>query len=773
MTNHALWDDALKDATPEQLQEYAVQAPQLLTGVSVAGSDNVVRDTGLLLTKKQVIDLRKYEAAGLALPHTLKDVIDYLRFGVGQDGGAGLKPEDFLSTFQNTRNHARRWSPLREKIMMTGTDLKSFARSMINYGEGIEEVVAEVKASDLIERRNIKTLEELRQLEMEMGDKFPGIELEEDTLSSLGYYLDRIFKRIENNLGEVTDIKKELDTFGYDLREHVLPGIKRRVDQIDGNTLPADIKHLKDIIDQRALEIDIKNTEYKAAVQEALKAAAGMNIAGLAMAIYMGVEAENIRAQRNRLYAEQEQDVQILDAKNQTLGSLARVKHDLQSAMIVAVDADVATQNLMYVWNTMFHAVRDSFEAIGGIDNALSLNIFVRQFREVVAPWREIEKTSDKLLQVFKDADEEYDRNYSSSTRAMNVTPINSRSLSATMHSMTLGIQASAGYPPVDKALLATSNQQMRDDRNDAGVWCTKLNYLPHLYDRFNRLVLNVGTASMNLQEAAQDSQYTLEKNIGRLGRLEADLRDELNGDNDVELIAELEHERTRLLDAAVQSVREPGSTVRDCLKDICDAFDQRLTRAYLVDFEREAREATAEIEALRAKLVIIQDQRQVVIDAVKAIEKAGLDELAKGIVLTIEKLKELGLAPPEIQLVMFAIEQLKKTMEDIGKGIRFLDMVRESDKLQEKIEALSKQIDLESSIISTSAGKTKYIHAIHAIEDQRKVYASEYAKAATAFEQFVNAMGAEQFADSAARSLGFTQEARQFLEFLAPVARP
>ncbi|MDR9750169.1 alpha-xenorhabdolysin family binary toxin subunit A [Pseudomonas sp. SZMC_28357] len=773
MTSHDLWDDALRGATPEQLNDFAAQVPKLLTGVSVAGDDNVIRDTGLLLTKKQVIDLRKYEAAGLALPYTLKDVIDYLRFGAGQDGGAGLRPEDFLTTFQNTRNHARRWSPLREKIMMTGSDLKTFARSMLNYGEGMEEVAAEVKASGLLERYNIKTMEQLRELELELGDKFPGIELEEDTLSNLGYYLDRIFEKIETNLEIVTAIKKELDTFGYDLREHVLPGIKLRVGMIDGSTLSADIKRIKEIIDQRALEIDIKNTEYKAAVQEALKAAAGMNIVGLAMAIYMGVEAENIRAQRNRLYAEQEQDIQTLNAMNQTLGSLARVKHDLQSLMIVSIDADVATQNLMHVWNSLFLSVRTSFQSISRINNALGLAIFMRQFREIVAPWGDIEKNSDKLLQVFKDADEEYDRNYTSSTRPMNVTPINIRSRTVTMRNMAIGVQAGAAYPSIDKALLASSNQQMRDDRTDAGVWCTKLNYLPHLYDRFNRLVLNVGTAGMKLQEAAQDNQYTLDLNIGRLARLEADLRDELNGDNDLELITELERERTQLLDDAVQSVREPGNTVRDCLKDISDAFDQRLTRAYLVDFEREAREAAAEIDVLRAKLVAVQDERKVVIDAVKAIEKSGLDELGKGIVLTIEKLKELGLAPPEIQLVMFAIEQLKKTTEDIGNGIRFLDMVRESDKLQEKIEALSRQIDLESSIISTSTGKAKYIHAIHAIEEQRHVYASEYAKAATAFEHFVRAMDAEQFADSAARSLGFTQQARQFLEFLGPVARP
>lgn len=287
MSNDFLWGDALKNATQEEVVKFAVEAPKLFADGSVGALDGSTRASGLLLTKKQIIDLRKYEAAGLALPYTLEDVTNYLRFGVGQNGGSGLNPEDFLVTFLSTRNHARRWSPLRERIMLTGRGLKDFADSMLTYGASMKEVYSEVKASGLLEKHNIKTLEQLKKLELELGDKFPGIELEDDTISTLDYYLKRIFEKIDFNLQTVGGIKKDLDVFGYDLREHILPGIKLRVGLIESSSLPEDIKQLKAVIDERAKEIDIKNTEYKAAVQEALKAAAGMNIVGLAMAIYI------------------------------------------------------------------------------------------------------------------------------------------------------------------------------------------------------------------------------------------------------------------------------------------------------------------------------------------------------------------------------------------------------------------------------------------------------------------------------------------------------
>lgn len=752
MSSPNLWGDALKNATPEQVMHFAAEAPKLLTNASTSDSDAVVRDAGLLLTKKQIIDLRKYEAAGLALPYTLKDVEDYLRYGAGQDGGSGLRPADFLTTFQNTRNHARRWSPLRERIMMTGRGLKDFASSMLTYGASMKEVYRDVRASGPLEKYNIKTLAQLKALEQELGDKFPGVELETDTVSTLDYYLSRIFEKIDSSLKVVEGIKKDLDLFGYDLREHILPGIKLRVGLIDNSSLAADIKQLKAVIDERAKEIDIKNTEYKAAVQEALKAAAGMNIVGLAMAIYMGVEAENIRAARAQLYAEQERDIQILASKNQTLGSLARVKHDLQSLMIVAIDADVATQNLMHVWSVLHLCVKNSLGTVNKINDALSLRIFMTEFEEVVNPWKQIESDSDRLIQVFKEADEEYERNYSMQPRAVDGVSL-----------------FSPAYPPLNLAALRSNHVQLRDARTQAQVWLVKLGYLPDLFDRFNRLVTNVGQGASQLQSSALESTFDLENTLRRLTRNEKERQEE----TDPQVIEEINDERKHLLNSATRSITERATQVRRCLSNIHDPFDRRLTQAYILDFERDEQLAKAEIAALQSKLVAFRVERNVIIDAVNTLEKNGIEELGKDIELTLGKITELGLTPPEVKLVMMAIDQLKKTIIDAGKAIRFLDMLRESDKLQKKIEALVNEIDRENSIIQSSTGKVIYLQAIHLMEDLRHAYASEYSAAVSAFETFLAAIAAPQFANDDELSAAFKEQVPLFIRFLVPVSQP
>ncbi|MGV8887485.1 MAG: alpha-xenorhabdolysin family binary toxin subunit A [Pseudomonas sp.] len=752
MSNDFLWGEALEHATPEEVVQFAIEAPKLFADGSVGALDGSTRDSGLLLTKKQIIDLRKYEAAGLALPYTLDDVRNYLRFGAGQDGGPGLNPEDFLSTFLNTRNHARRWSPLRERIMLTGRGLKDFAGSMLIYGASMKEVYSEVKAAGLLEKHNIKTLEQLKKLELELGDKFPGIELEEDTISTLEYYLKSIFDKIDSNLQTVGGIKKDLDVFGYDLREHILPGIKLRVGLIESSSLPEDIKQLKAVIDERGNEIDIKNTEYKAAVQEALKAAAGMNIVGLAMAIYMGVEAENIRARRNELYAQQEKDIQTLASKNQTLGSLARVKLDLQSLMIVAIDADVATQNLMHVWSVLHLCIKNSSSAVGRINDALSLRIFMTEFEEVVGPWEQIKSDSDKLIEVFKEADEEYERNYGNTSRAMAFAAL---------------LQET--YPALDLVALKVSHLQMSEHRTQAHVWRVKLDYLPDLFDRFNRLVQGVGQGAMELQTAALESSNQLKVSLGRLDRLEM----ELEGESDEQVIEEIKGERQQLLNYVADAIGPQGTRLSKSLKEISDAFDMRLTLGYITDFDRDEEQAKAELVVLKEKIVALKDERKSVIDAIEILEKKGIEELGKNIALTIDKVIALGLTPPQVAVVMLAIDQLKKTIGDIGEGIRFLDMVRESDKLQVKIAALDKEIDLQDGAVSASADKIKYLQAIHSIEEQRKVYVASYSPAISAFERYLAATDKDAFTDDDVRSATFKAQAKLFIAFLNPVSVP
>lgn len=754
MNSNKVWDEALKDASADDITRFAQLAPKTLSNASTPAQEGESRGKGLLLTKKQIIDLRKYEAAALALPFTLADVRDYLNFGDDAGGGAGLRPEDFLRTFSATRSHALRWSPLRESIMLTGSQLKLFAASMVRYGKDVEDVYKDVAAAGLLDKHDIRTLGQLKALELEMGDKFPGIELDADTVSDLGYYLGQIFKRIEDNLNSVKSIKDTLDLFGYDLRQYILPDIKLRVSLIGGSSLPAEVEMLKQQIDERALRINEKNDEYKKAVEKSVGAAAGMNLIGLALAIYLGVEAESIRAERNKLYKEQEAAIEELRRKNQTLGSLSRVKHDLQGLELVAVDADIATQNLMHVWNVMHLYIKTSQDAVAEITDALRLRRFISAFNEVVHPWKQIETDADALIAVFKEADEEYERNYAIRSRA----------------SFTLAMMS--GYRDVDLKVMADNIALMRDGAVQSRALFIQWNYLPQLHDRFHDLVLNVSKSSSVLSESALSTKVALETRIRSLERLEEELAEATARGNEQD-IEEIKIDRANELERVATLMQQSTRGLTDQLSAIHDVFDRRLSLGFINDLEKDQQAVGVAIDQLKEERAERQKERSVVSEAIGLLQKGGIEAIGNDLVLTLEQVTKLGIAPTEVQLVMLAIEQLKKTIEQIGDGIRFLDLVRERDKLAEKIKALGSAIEMKNKELASLEGKVKFIQVIHAIDDQRQRYVAEYQGVVEGYRSFARQIDVGQYAEESERSSGFIQQARLFIAFLSPLSLP
>ncbi|WHS61194.1 alpha-xenorhabdolysin family binary toxin subunit A [Pseudomonas sp. G2-4] len=752
MNTHAVWNEALEDASTEDIIRFAQLAPKTLSNASTPAQEGESRGTGLLLTKKQIIDLRKYEAAALALPYTPGDVRDYLSFGDDAGGGAGLRHEDFLRTFRATRQHAQRWSPLRESIMLTGSQLKLFAASMTLYGRAMDEIYQEVQPTRELDKYNIQTLEQLRKLELELGKKFPGIELAPDIVSDVGYYLDQILQRVEDNYKRVKSIKDELDLFGYDLRQYILPDIKLRLSLIGGTALPIEIEMLKLEVDDRALRIKEKNDEYAKAVEKSLGAAAGMNLIGLALAIYLGVEAEGIRAERYRLYQEQEAAIEALRSKNQTLGSLSRVQHDLQGLELVAIDADIATQNLMHVWNVMHLYITTSQEAIANIHDALTLRRFILIFRQVAHPWTQIAHDADALIAVFKEADRDYERIYGIRTRAaLTLAPFALRN----------------DYPKVDLKVMADSNRRMRDGAVQARALFIQWNYLPQLQARFDDLVLSVGKSSDVLSESALSTKMALEGRIRSLQELEKELANAF----DERGIEEIKSDRAEVLAGMSRWAEQATRRLSDQLSGIHDVFDRRLSLGFIDDFEKQQQAVEATLGQLQSERVDRQNERAQVSEAIGLLSKGGIEAIGSDLVLTLEQVTKLGIAPPEVQLVMQAIEQLKKTLVQVGEGLRFLDLVRERDKRVEKIQALSRDIDAQSHELMALKGKARFIRVIHGIDDERRRYVGEYQGAVSGYRAFARLMDANAYVEENERSADFIKHARQFIAFLTPLS--
>lgn len=384
------------------LDDAANQASQLFSASSADNDDT--RGSGLILTKDQLKDLKRYEIAGLALPIELEDVIAYLGYRNG--AGTGLEPEDFQKTFKLVHAHASLWNPLRTDLLTVNDKLVLFSGSIQTYGESMSEVFDDIEALGLVEKYNISTLEDLKRVEMELGQEFPGIK--QTDRADIGSFLNDILEKVREQEALANGIKDRLDAFGFDLANTITPEIQSTLKKINNNTLDAEIKALQTGIDNRALTIEEKNKEYKKLVGDAI---AGIS-SGLIMVIYASVQAEKVRKERNELKKQQQADIAQMSHKNKVLASLARVRMDIQDLELIAIDADIATKNLITVWNKLAGFIVASSREVEGINDGLNMRRFRNRFNLVVGPWRTIEKDAKALLRVFAQADAEFRAEY-------------------------------------------------------------------------------------------------------------------------------------------------------------------------------------------------------------------------------------------------------------------------------------------------------------------------------------------------------------------------
>ncbi|MBK3463704.1 alpha-xenorhabdolysin family binary toxin subunit A [Pseudomonas sp. MF6776] len=696
-----------------KIVENATKAPAVFISASLGEGNEYNRDTGIQLTKEQIISLRKYEVLGLSLPVRLQDVIAYLNYGAGDSGGLGLKPVDFLRTFSTTYDHAKRWSPLREKIMLTGTDLKIFAGSIIRTGSGIVEIYEDLKVSRYLEEHNISTPEQYLELKRKIPN-LPDLALPEGDVPEIKAYLNDMLGKVRQCHQKAERVREQLDSFGKDMREKVLPEIKLRLEFVSRNTYQADIQVLQGEIDQRSKEIDELNKQYDQLVQEAIAAAATFNVAGLILGIYQGVKAEEIRKKRNNLKAEQQAANQKMASKSQTLASLNKIRDDLQNLDYVAIEAEVATQNLMLVWNALSTYITASIKEVDSLHEATSLRRFKNQILAIIDPWEQIKSSADQLLDVFAAADKEYGNKFQSfrSKRIMFSLPNNQT------------------YPQVNVAALRAHSAAMQKSNTTAQMLFEQFNYMPGIVRNMNDLSIAVQRATFDMRSQARTDIIHLERAREKLKGYQA----ELAYPEDVEEVREdMENE----LKSTSNKISERYEDLKVIRSSLSTAYDRATSQQWIATLQQD-RDVT---EALKVKsdekLTDLEKQMKSASEGIDLIAKAGVEKIGQEAQLTLDNLKALGLAPPQVQIAMLAIDTLKKIISGIGEAISFLNMLDAYNKLRDKAADLRVQLKKYKSDIARTDGKIQLVNALDQLDEGRWGYVNEYSNLVNGFDSF------------------------------------
>ncbi|MFJ2323432.1 MULTISPECIES: alpha-xenorhabdolysin family binary toxin subunit A [unclassified Pseudomonas] len=696
-----------------KIVEAAAKAPQIFVNASLGEGEEYNRGTGIQLTKEQIISLRKYEVLGLSLPVRIQDVISYLNYGAGDVGGVGLKPADFLRTFTMTYDHARRWSPLREQIMLTGTDLKIFAGSILRTGRGIVEIYDDLKASRYLEEHDITTPEQYLALKRQIPD-LPALTLSADDVPDIKGYLNDMLAKVRQCHQKAERVRAELDSFGIDMREKVLPEIRLRMEFVLKNTYQADIKLLQNDIDQRSKEIDGLNKQYDQLVQEAIKSAATLNIGGLILGIYQGVKAESIRKERNMLKEEQQLANQKMASKSQTLKSLNKVRDDLQNLTYVAIEAEVATQNLMLVWNALSTYVSASAKEVDQLQEATSLRRFKNQIVGIIEPWEQIKSSSDQLLGVFAAAEKEYGSNFQTFRSKKVMLSMRNNSSSQDFNVVALRVHAAA----------------VQESNTTAQMLFEQFNYLPGTVRTMNELAVAIQKTTFDMRNQSQANIIHLERAQTKLKGYQAELAYPEDAD---EVREDMEGE----LKLVFKKIAECAEDLKSTRNGMNTAYDRETSQEWIATLQQDLDATrTLKIKA-EEKVTALGAEMKSVAEGIDLITKAGVEKIGKEAKLSLDSLKALGMAPPQVAVALLAIDTLKKIVSGIGESISFLNMLAGYNRLKDKAADLRAQVKKYANDIAQTEGKIQLVEVLDQLDDGRWSYVNEFSNLVAGFESF------------------------------------
>lgn len=708
----------------DKIVDAAAQAPKVFIAASLGEGEEYNREPGIQLTKEQIISLRKYEVLGLSLPYRYNDVVAYLNYGAGDEGGLGLTARDFLRTFTMTYDHAKRWSPLRQEIMLTGTHLKLFAGKIIENGEGIVEVYEDSEVAKYLDEHDINTVEEYLQLKLK-HPRLPDITLPSGDIPEIKYYLNSMLTDVKDCQTKAERVRLELDRFGTDLREKVLPEVKLRLKAVSENTYKQDIQVLQDDIDLRAAEIDELNKQYDQMVKEAITAAATLNIGGLILGIYQGVKAEQVRSKRKQLKEVQDIAIQKMASKSQTLSSLNRVRGDLQNLSAVTIEAEVATQNLMLVWEALGLYISSSATEVDKINDTVRLRTFIRNVRKVFKPWVDIGTSSDALLAVFAEAQREYEMG---------------NLISRKMGRMISMFKVS-DYPAFDVAALRTYNSGVQNSSIRTQMLFQRHDYLPGVVERMTGLALVIDRTTYALRSRSQTTIHVLRQALNNLEEIQEDFESSHDKNEKYEISKEMEEE----LKGAFATIIEETKDLKKIQIDLSTRYDKDASQQWIATLEQDRTFAEAQKNNAEAKRVELDSQMKSISDAIELIERSGVEKIGQEAQLTVDNLMAMGMAPPQVQVALLAMDMLKKMLSGMAETISYMNMVAGYNRLQERAKQLRSEAEAYTKDIALIQGKIELVQSLDALDSGRWDYVKEFVNIVSAFEQFSRAFEQEK----------------------------
>ncbi|MEE5098557.1 alpha-xenorhabdolysin family binary toxin subunit A [Pseudomonas alliivorans] len=360
------------------------------------------RATALILTKEDILSIKRYERHSLNLPNTLERVKQQL--GFAHSGISGLEPQDLLLTYRAINQHAQSWSAIEVDIKAKGFDLDLFAGEFSNQGKQILDYVDKMELA----RQLQLTVDELTIETVRSLTPAPLTKTDKTVCLSLAEMLKKIAVQMEAHRKASKKLAKDIKQFAHTLTVDLVPVINDKVALANRSDLDEDLIALEKEINRLTVDIDQKHQEYSTTRTHITLGLLGGLVGLIVTDSIFGAQAEAIRKEKNRLIKEKKARLEMLGQKRPLAAAIRNLEILFEDMKIRMLDAHQSAVNLQDLWTMLAKYVDNAARRLADISDDQTLLDFVLEFKSVVTPWEEIKGITTHLLLTFEQALDEF-----------------------------------------------------------------------------------------------------------------------------------------------------------------------------------------------------------------------------------------------------------------------------------------------------------------------------------------------------------------------------
>jgi hypothetical protein len=269
----------------------------------------------------------------------------------------------------------------------------------------------------------------------------------------------------------------------------------------------------------------------------------------------------------------------------------------------------------------------------------------------------------------------------------------------------------------------------------DAQVHHGQTNYLPEQFRRIREFNSILNEADFYLTEAALGTRTDLKLKTDAIVALQKELI-EATAENDREEIVE---DLAQVLGTATKTTGAHTEKLGSLLYSLSTSFDRTTTLNHLARCEAQTLELAEDIAQLVEKKSALDGERQVLTDAIGAIESKNIDEISREAILNAESMIKLGLTPPQIATAQAALDLLKQAQEQLSAALNYFGLISLRDDLRDRITRLITDVGAKNAELGQVKERIKLIESIHDFDDERLVYIRELSKIVSALTVFLD----------------------------------